>query len=84
MINKTHVWPRIIPQLTCKLGHNREKIKDFLIFDSCWKNEVSNFCLRQFEKVVPFYKLYGADVVNDPMRLAKDSSFDFFALEHFS
>ena len=24
------------------------------IFDSCWRNEVSNFCLRQFAKVEPF------------------------------
>ena len=29
------------------------------IFDSCWRNEVSNFRLRKFE---PFCELYGADV----------------------
>ena len=32
------------------------------IFDSCWRNEVSNFRLGQFEEVVPFCDLYGADV----------------------
>ena len=32
------------------------------IFDSCWRNEVSNFRLRQFAEVVPFCDLYEADV----------------------
>ena len=32
------------------------------IFDSCWRNEVSNFCLRKFEEVVPFCEHYGPDV----------------------
>ena len=32
------------------------------IFDSCWRNEDSNFCLRKFAEVVPFCEHYGADV----------------------
>ena len=32
------------------------------IFDSCWRNEVSNFRLRKFEEVEPFCDLYEADV----------------------
>ena len=24
MIKKTHIWPLIIPELTCKLGHNTD------------------------------------------------------------
>ena len=32
------------------------------IFDSCWRKEVSNFCLRQFEQVEPFCEHYGPDV----------------------
>ena len=32
------------------------------IFDSCWRNEVSKFRLRQFEEVVPFCEHYGPDV----------------------
>ena len=40
-------------------GKNRRL---FSIFDSCWRNEVSNFRLRKFEKVVPFCDLYGPDV----------------------
>ena len=32
------------------------------IFDSCWRNEVSNFRLRKFAEVEPFCDLYGADV----------------------
>ena len=33
-----------------------------LIFDSCWRNEVSNFHLRKFERVGPFCELNEADV----------------------
>jgi hypothetical protein len=32
------------------------------IFDSCWRDEVSNFRLRQFEEVVPFCEPNGPDV----------------------
>ena len=32
------------------------------IFESCWRNEVSNFRLRKFEKVGPFCEPNGADV----------------------
>ena len=32
------------------------------IFDSCWRNEVFNFCLGKFAKVEPFCDLYVADV----------------------
>ena len=32
------------------------------IFDSCWRNEVSNFCLSKFAEVVPFCEFYVADV----------------------
>ena len=32
------------------------------IFDSCWRNEVSNFRLRQFAKVGPFCEHYEPDV----------------------
>ena len=35
---------------------------DHLICDSCWRNEVSNFRLRQSGKVVPFCEHYGPDV----------------------
>ncbi len=38
------------------------------IFDSCWKNEVSNFCLWKFGEVVPFGELYGPDVDNETMQ----------------
>ena len=31
------------------------------IFDSCWRNEVSNFHLRKFAEVEPFCDLYVAD-----------------------
>ena len=31
------------------------------IFDSCWRNEVSNFRLRKFGEVEPFCDLYVAD-----------------------
>ena len=33
-----------------------------LIFYSCWRNEVSNFCLQKFAKDVPFCELYEPDV----------------------
>ena len=32
------------------------------IFESCWRNEVSNFCLPKFEQVVPFCEPNEADV----------------------
>ncbi len=32
------------------------------IFDSCWRDEVSNFRLRQFAKVGPFCEPNGPDV----------------------
>ena len=32
------------------------------IFDSCWRNEVSNYCLRKFEEVVLFWGQNGVDV----------------------
>ena len=32
------------------------------IFDSCWRNEVSNFRLGKFEQVEPFCEPNGADV----------------------
>ena len=32
------------------------------IFYLCWRNELSNFCLRQFAKVVPFCEPNEADV----------------------
>ena len=35
----------------CLSGKNRRLSS---IFDSCWRNEVSNFRLGQFEKVEPF------------------------------
>ena len=35
------------------------------IFDSCRRNEVSNFRLKKFAKVEPFCDLYGADVDAD-------------------
>jgi len=40
-------------------GKNRRRSS---IFDSCWRNEVSNFCLRKFGEVVPFCEHYEADV----------------------
>ena len=42
-----------------KIGKNRRLSS---IFDSCWRNEVSNFRLRKFGEVEPFCDLYGADV----------------------
>ena len=32
------------------------------MFDSCWRNEVSNFRLRKFAKVEPFWGQNGTDV----------------------
>ena len=43
----------------CLSGKNRRLSS---IFDSCWRNEVSDFRLRQFEQVVPFCEHYGADI----------------------
>ena len=41
----------------------REKIADYLqFFDSCWRHEVSNFCLRQFGEVETFCEPHEADV----------------------
>ena len=43
--------------------HCREKNRRLSsIFDSCWRNEVSNFRLGQFEEVVPFCEPNVADV----------------------
>ena len=40
------------------------------IFDSCWRNEVSNFCLRKFAKVGPFCEPNEPDVdINTENRL---------------
>ena len=43
----------------CLSGKNRRLSS---IFDSCWRNKVSNFRLRMFEKVGPFCEHYGPDV----------------------
>ena len=42
-----------------KIGKNRRLSS---IFDSCWRNEVSKFCLGQFEEVGPFCEPNEADV----------------------
>ena len=52
---RTHRWP----YGPCLSGKNRRLSS---IFDSCWRNEVSNFRLRKFEKVGPFCEHYVADV----------------------
>ena len=57
------------PQLS---GKNRRLSS---IFDSCWRNEVSNFCLRKFAKVGPFCELYETDVdINTEISLDNSGS----------
>ena len=42
--------------------HSQQGGRLSLIFDSCWRNEVSNFCLRKFVNVQPFGESNVADV----------------------
>ena len=52
--------PRSMPRALCPAIHNSVKNRRLSsIFDSCWRNEESNFRLRQFGKVVPFCELLG-------------------------
>ena len=70
-----------------------KKIRVSSIFDSRWRNEASNFHLRKFGKVEPFWEHCGPDVdINTKNSLdnsgsnetAKGSSFDSLALAAFS
>ena len=70
-----------------------KKIRVSSIFDSRWRNEASNFHLRKFGKVEPFWEHCGPDVdINTKNSLdnsgsnetAKGSSFDSLALTDFS
>ncbi len=46
------------------------------IFDSCWRNEVSNFRLRKFEKVEPFCEPNEADVDINNINSLDNSGFN--------